>query len=146
MSTATWHPCSPFERVDGYVWLKRMLAKARRKATDPMGDYVVFEASPLDAYALARWQVRGAEVQAWLDEGLDDEAIATRLAAHLGHLNLAARERWSRGYMRLYGLFMHMIEADEGRRAPGLVTSLMAGLLEAIFFVVRTRNRLLGRA
>jgi hypothetical protein len=138
------YPRSGFDTLNGYVALPRMLDKARLKRTDPDCPYFAFEASPLDAKLLTRLKLTGAQVTAWLDEGLDDVAIAERIAAHAGHAELADRQRWSQRFLRTDGWIMHMLDADEGRREPGLVTSLLQGLSNSIFPVMKVVNRVRG--
>lgn len=139
-------PRSGFDRIDGYVALPRMLDKARMKRSDPNCLYFALEASPLDAQVLAKLGLTGAQVTAWLDEGLDDEAIVQRVAAQAGHADLAAREAWSSRFLLTSSLLLHMLDADEGRRAPGLATSLLQGASNAIYPVMKLINRVRGLA
>ena len=141
----TPHPPSPFATAGGFVWLPRMLHKARLARTGGLGEYLVFEDSPLDQVALARWRVTGAQVGAWLDQGLDDEAIATQLATTLG-LDAAGRARWSERFMGGWrGPFFRCIDADEGRTPPGLATTVRKAVLELTFRTVSLGLKLRGR-
>jgi hypothetical protein len=139
-----WHPPSGFDAVDGYIWLPRMLAKARRARVDVLNEYFLFEASPLDSFALGRWGITGAQVASWLDAGLDDAAIAGLIAAKRGD-DAFARERWSRSFRFMYGFFLAAIDADEGRMAPGPLSMVLRAQLEVVFRVVKLRNKVLGR-
>lgn len=126
-------PRSPFERIDGLVWLPRLLAKARRARADGLGEYLLYEDSPLDAIALREWRVSGADLEGWLAEGLDDAGIAARVGAAMGAGAPPAREAWSRSFLRRWGWFCRAIDADEGRLAPSFETSLLRAMLAVTY-------------
>lgn len=140
-AASEWHPRSGHDMVDGYVWLPRMLSKARRGRTDALGDYLSLENSMMDSFFLRGLGLTGAQVRGWLDEGLADEAIVARIAEVAGHPDLAARERWSRGFSRKFGLAFTAIDADEDRLPPGPLASLLRAALNAAFTLVKLTSR-----
>lgn len=141
-----WCPPSPYAEVDGYLWLPRMLAKARRAREDALGEYFVFGASGLDSIAMFLWGVNEARFKGWLDEGLDDAAIAAHIAELAGHKDLAARQAWSRRFRFLNAAFLEGLEAEEGRMPAGLRRTVMMGFISGVFQVVKTINRVRGLA
>ncbi len=138
-------PPSPFDRVGGLVWLPRMLAKARRARSEGLGEYLLFEDSPLDSWALAEWKVSGKDVTGWLDAGLDDEAIASRVGAAMGATDTGAREAWSRSFLTRWGWFYRAIDADEGRLPPGFESSALRAVLSVTYQTVLLGLKLRGR-
>jgi hypothetical protein len=138
-------PPSPFAAAGGLIWLPRLLAKARRAQADGLGEYLLFEDSPLDAMALAAWRVRGAALTAWLAEGLDDGAIAARVGEAMGAADEAARAAWSRSFARRWGWFFRAIDADEGRLPPGLEASALRAMLAVTYRTVLVGLALRGR-
>lgn len=120
-----WSPRSGLETAGGYVWLPRLLDKARRENAQALGDYKSFEKSPIDLAALKAWKVSPSQFRAWVAEGLDEGAIADRLAAHLGH-DEGGRKRWSDGFKLQWYPVIMILEADEGR-----VSEPMASVLKA---------------
>ena len=139
------HPPSPFETADGLVWLPRLLAKARLARGEGLGAYLIFEDSPLDAWALAEWKTSGPDLMGWLDEGLDDVAIAARVGAKMGARTTAARQDWSRGFLRRWGWFYRAIDADEGRLPPGFEASLLRAMLAVTYQAVLVGLKVKGR-
>lgn len=141
----TRHPCSPFETAGGLVWLPRMLDKARRSRAEGLGEYLLFEDSPLDAMALREWHTTGRDLMKWVDEGLDDGAIAARVGLAMGAPERADREAWSRSFLRRRGWFCRAIDADEGRLPPSFETSALRAVLALTFGGVLVYLKLRGR-
>jgi len=137
-------PRSPTTAADGLLWLPRLLDKARQQRASGLGDYLLFEDSPLDARFMRAWQVSGDELRAWLDEGLDDGAIARRIGDRRGW-DLAGREAWSRRAMGAWGTFFAALDADEGRLPPGPRASALKALLAVTFATVSIVVALKGR-
>lgn len=138
-------PPSPFVQADGLVWLPRLLDKARRARGGALGDYLLFEDSPLDGMVLGEWKTTGADLTRWLDEGLDDHAIAARIGAAMGAAGLAGRQAWSHSFVRRWGWFFRAIDADEGRLPPGFEASALRALLAVTFQTVLIGLKLRGR-
>lgn len=142
--TTPWLPRSGFDEVGGYIWLGRLLDKARRlQEGGDLGDYLLFEASPMDGMALRGWKVTGVQLAAWVAEGLSDEAIAHRVAAAAGH-DPAAQRRWNGRFLLLNGLFLKGNDADEGRIPPGLQATLLTAAMGILFRGVKVVNALRG--
>lgn len=137
-------PRSPFEAVEGLIWLPRMLDKARRQRATGLGEYLLFEDSPLDAHFLRAWRVGGADLTGWLDEGLDDAAVALKISERRGW-DLAKREAWSGRARAVCGGFFSAIDADEGRLPPGPRAALLKGFLAVVFRAVSVGVMLKGR-
>lgn len=134
LTDATWLPRSPYAEVGGYVWLPRLLDKARREST--LGAFRAFDKSPIDQAALRGWRLDAATFRAWVAEGGSDEAFADRLAAHAGH-DEASRRAWSRKFLRDWALAFAVIEADDGR-LPGLRGAVLGALMPAMSLLRRT--------
>lgn len=114
-TTTTWMPRSGFEQVGGFVWLPRLLDKARRARTGDLGEYVSLNRGGMDGIWLRRLKVSPDSIRAWVAEGLDDGAIAERLGEACG-MDRAAREQFSRRFVGMLGAVFAMIDAEEGRR------------------------------
>lgn len=138
-------PPSPFDQAGGLAWLPRLLEKARRARGGGLGIYLLYEDSPLDSWVLAEWKVTGAQLDAWLDEGLDDAAIAERIGQAMGAPDEPAREAWSRSFSRRWGWFWRAIDADEGRLPDGLERTMLVAMLTVTFKTVELGLKLRGR-
>lgn len=136
---------SPFTTADGLVWLPRLLEKARRARSGTLGEYLVFEDSPLDGMVLKEWRVGGPAIAAWLEEGLDDTAIAARVGAAMGAHDFAAREAWSLSFLQRWGWFFRAIDADEGRLPPGFERAALRAVLAVTYQTVLLGLKLRGR-
>src|SRR5687768_7179395 len=129
-----WNPRSPHESVAGYVWLPRLLDKARRALVDPLTGHVSLDDSFMDTRFLKAHGLKSGQIVAWLREGLADAAIADRIAEHSGRGD-ADRETWSRRFTWFYKIGFVAIDADEGRRRPGPMTSVLRGAINAGFAI-----------
>jgi hypothetical protein len=139
-----WHPRSGFDEAGGYMWLPRLLDKLRRAEAQPDVPYLILAASPLDAFFLADHRLKGDQLRGWVREGLSDEQIAERIAAHAGE-DAAARARWNLGFKLKYFLFLKALDADEGRLGAGPGVAALKAVADASFLIASRLNGLRGR-
>lgn len=116
---APWTPRSGKDEISGYVWLPRMLDKARHLMQGPSDGYLALEDSYMDRLLLQHWKLKGDQIRGWVKEGLDDAAIAARIAAHAGE-DEPARSAWSESFRQKYGIVLGLIDATEERVPAGV--------------------------
>lgn len=74
-------PRSPFETLEGYAWLPRLIDKARAHAAGTGGDYTPYPC-PGDRHFLGYFGLDAAALGALIRDGASDEAIATYVKAN----------------------------------------------------------------
>ena len=116
-SNHRWVPKSPREEIDGFVWLPRLLDKARQTMKAGPGEFLALEASFLDRAFLRRWQVSGDQIREWLTEGRSDEAISREIGAR-ACATKAEKHRWSQRFLTVYRVIFDLMDVDEGRPLP----------------------------
>jgi hypothetical protein len=132
-----WTPRSGREALAGVAWLPRLLDKGRRRlageraGTDLLGAYLFGDHNFTDGQLLRFLRLTGDDVLAVLRREPDDAAAAAELVRRSGRTprELAA---WSARFGRTQGLFLAMMDADEGRRPPGPGTALLRGALNTL--------------
>jgi len=77
---------------DGFLWLARVVDKARAAAAGTLGDYVY--PCPIDRGMLARWGRSAAELDAAIARLVDDAAVAHWLTAACGAAERDAANAW----------------------------------------------------
>jgi hypothetical protein len=92
---------------------------------------------------LSRLKLKGAQVEAWLDQGWDDAQIVQEIARLNGH-DQAAREAWSRKLLLTHRYLLMMLEADEGRLADGPAKAFFQTASNVSFAVMTVVNRMRG--
>ncbi len=127
----TWRPrYGTRDAAAGCVWLPRMIDKGRRVLAgetaghDLLGDYLFGVNDPADRQLLQFLGMANETVLAVLRQQPDDEAAAAELVRRSGRTS-AECATWSAGFSRRNALFSTMIDADEGRRAPGMGTTAL---------------------
>jgi hypothetical protein len=136
----TWSPRGPLAEVGGYIWLPRLLDKARQLAAEPNVGYVSLDASFMDTQFMRALRLSSAQLDGWIKEGLSDEAIAARIAQHAGH-DEAAAAAWSARFSGKFGLAFLAMDADEGRMAPGPLQQVLKGLVNLGFAIATAGKR-----
>jgi hypothetical protein len=114
----------------GCVWLPRLIDKGRRvlageaAGRDLLGDYLFGVHDPADRQLLQFLGMTNEAVLAVLRQQPDDGAAAVALVRRSGRTadECAA---WSARFSRRNAVFSAMIDADEGRRAPGRGTTAL---------------------
>ena len=118
------------EAAAGLMWLPRLLDKGRRvlageaAGRDLLGDYLFGVNDPMDAQLLGFLGLDNDAFLAVLRREPDDGAAAAELVRRSGK-GPEACAAWSTRTRRLNGPFLAMIDADEGRRPPGVGTTLL---------------------
>jgi hypothetical protein len=118
------------ERAAGCVWLPRLIDKGRRVleaevvGRSLMGGYLFGVNDAADAQLLKFLRMTNEQVLAVLRANPDDGEAATELVRLSGRTP-AECSAWSRRFMLLNGIFLAMMDADEGRRPAGRVTTAL---------------------
>lgn len=137
-----WPPRGPSEVLEGWVWLGRLIDKAKRKASGaPMEGYWSLEDSLADVGFLKRWGVLPGQIRAWVQEGLDDQAIAKRFWEAAGAPSLEERARDNRFRSFISTPFRWMIDAQEGRVPAGPGRSLLLGGAKALELALKALGK-----
>ena len=141
--SAAWAPRPCLDEAAGCVWLPRLISKGRRQlgseraGSDLVTDagYLFGENDPMDATLLTFLRAGREDVLSLLREQPDDAAAAAELVRRSGR---TAQEcaAWGASLRRRMGVFIAMIEADEGRRAPGWGTSLLQSVYNRLIMPV----------
>ena len=130
MCIENWMPRSWNADLMGCVWLPRMLDKGRqvlesqRQGQDLMNGYLFGDLDYADGKLLKFLRTKDARVLELLRELEDDEAVARTLIREGGR-SVDEIQAWGARFRTLNAPFIAMWNADEGRRAPGLGTTLL---------------------
>ena len=114
----------------GFIFLPRMLGKgrrlleSRRQGRDLMNDYLFGRFDYADGKILKFLKTSDDRVLALLGEFDDDEAVAGALVSESGR-SMDEIRAWNRRFHGMNAIFLAMWDADEGRRAPGVSTTVL---------------------
>ena len=114
----------------GLLFLPRMLEKGRQVVAGErcdrnlMNGYLFGRFDYADRGILKFLRTTETRVLELLRQYLDDAVVARTLVGESGR-SLDEIQAWSRRFRTLNAPFLAMWDADEGRRAPGLGTSLL---------------------
>lgn len=130
--TSVWLPRRWSEEAAGLVWLPRVLSKGRRKlegeqaGKDLLSPYLFGQSDLTDSGLLKFLRANNTQVLDILRRQPDDDAAAAELVAHSGRTP-AECAAWSAGFVRFRrpAGILAMLDADEGRRAPGWTSMLL---------------------
>jgi len=131
-STTSWIPRSWRDEVMGCVFLPRMLGKGRRalegerQGRDLMNGFLFGDFDYADGMMLRFLRTKEARVRELLRDHNDDETVASILFSE-GRRSSEEIRSWSRYFRRINAPFTPMWDADEGRREPGIGTSVLSG-------------------
>lgn len=118
-----WMPCSGLETVDGMVWVKRLVQKARRMleseraGTDLMNGYLFGENDYVDGKVLRFLGIRDVFILDTVRGNPDDASAARTVLARSGRSPEELRAFGARLRKSMAGFAF--MEADEGRMPPG---------------------------
>ncbi|MDP6041658.1 MAG: DUF5069 domain-containing protein [Candidatus Latescibacteria bacterium] len=130
MTVQKWMPCSWQDGLAGCKWLPRLLEKGRqtikseRQGEDLMNGYLFGDNDVADAQLLTFLHTNDTRVRQLLLETEDDETVAQTLIAESGRSPEEIQARNETMYKK-NAPFLAMMDADEGRRKPGLGTTLL---------------------
>ena len=123
-----WCPTSGYEKIDGCVWLPRLISKARRvietNSGNRFGEYMFGQNDPADAELLRFLGMSAAQVLDVVRAECDDRAAAARVLA-LSAKTREQCERFSRKFRRSMGVFLAMMDADENRLPASVRTAVL---------------------
>jgi hypothetical protein len=104
-----------------------LLDKARRAencGNAALGDYLFGERDYLDGKLLEFLGLRESEIRRIVRTAADDEDVA-QLVLQAAQKNPEECAAFSKRFARRYGIFLAMLDADEGREKPSLLTKFM---------------------
>jgi len=134
-----WRPqYSGLDQFAGCIWLARLLDKARR-ADDldnkALGDYLFGERDYLDAKLLHFLGVTELDIRDVLRSEPNDEIAAQIVITKSGKTpdDCAA---FNKQFVRRYGLFLAMLEADEGRGPLPLKSKIIKTAYNLVVFPI----------
>ncbi|HET7812784.1 MAG TPA: DUF5069 domain-containing protein [Candidatus Baltobacteraceae bacterium] len=152
----TWIPVSGRAEIGGCAWLLRMVQKARRivetgSGSKRIGEYIFGQNDPVDGMLLRFLGISDEEVLDVVRAIPDDRAAAMQILTMSGK-NPDECARFSRRLMRVNGLFLAMMDADEGRCKPSVRTSFLCWFYNRVimapayaYFARKERARSLPR-
>jgi hypothetical protein len=136
----TWVPrYSGRDQLAGCMWLGRLIDKGRRYEAagvapgEMLGEYMFGDHDYMDAKLLRFLDLKDAYICEIVRSEPDDERAAQRIIAHSGK-TAAQCAAFNRSFLRANAPFLAMMDADEGRRKPGLGASLMKAAYNAVIF------------
>lgn len=112
------------------IWLPRMLDKgrqvleSRRQGKNLMNRYLFGDLDYADGKLLKFLRTNDGHILDLLREMNDDEAVAQRLMSESGR-SVDEIQAWGKRFRTFNAPFIAMWDADEGRREPGVGTSLL---------------------
>lgn len=113
------------DRIDGIGWLPRLIDKTRAAFAGTLGTYL-FGQSPIDRGLLRALDLSHRDFAEIVRHAPDDAAVLAALTAR----DAAAVERaraWSERLQRDYGVFLWVLDVDDGYRASWLRGPIMFG-------------------
>lgn len=122
-----WKPRSGRDRLAGCVWLGRLLDKARATRNHTLGEYLFGKGDYLDGKLLHFLGLGDSDILEIVATEPSDERAARRV---LARANKSPEDcvAFNRRFLRTYGPFLAMLDADEGRTRPTFATKLMTAL------------------
>jgi hypothetical protein len=132
----SWVPrYSGRDQLAGCKWLGRLIDKGRQYQAagvtpgEMLGDYMFGDKDYMDANLLRFLGLNDVQVCEIIRSEPDDERAARRILERSGRT--AARcAAFNRAFVRANGLFLAMMDADEGRCKPGLSATSDGGRLQ----------------
>lgn len=94
-------PRSPFDELDGFLWLARMIDKARALHAGTLGDYSAYPC-PGDKVFLQHFGLDAAALGEVIRGGASDEAITAWVASHASDASPAAKSAFRRKQIEPY--------------------------------------------
>ena len=138
----SWVPrYSGTDQLAGCMWLPRMIDKARRYEASGvapgamLGDYMFGNQDYMDAILLRFLGLEDTQICEVVHAEPDDERAARRIV-ELSGKTAADVAAFNRKLVRGSGLFMLMMDADEGRRKPGIGVNLMRAVYNTLIFPI----------
>lgn len=135
-----WVPrYSGSDQLAGCVWLGRLIDKGRRYQAagvapgEMLGEYMFGDHDYMDAKLLHFLGLKDARICEMIQREPDDERAAEHIIALSGK-TAAQCAAFNRSFLRANAPFLAMMDADEGRRNPGLSASLMKVAYNAVIF------------
>jgi len=130
MSAESWMPRPWNAELMGCIWLPRLLDKGRqalesqRRGQNLMNSYLFGDFDYADGKLLKFLRTNDGHVLDLLHELEKDEAVAKTLIRESGR-SVDEIQAWGKRFRTINAPFIAMWNADEGRREPGVGTSLL---------------------
>jgi len=123
------------------MWLGRLIDKARQYESagiapgEMLGEYMFGDSDYMDAKLLRFLGLNDAQLCEVIRYEPDDERAARRIVELSGKsaVDCAA---FNRRFSRYNGLFLAMMDADEGRCKPGMISAMMKSFYNAVVFPI----------
>jgi hypothetical protein len=123
------------------MWLARLIDKARKYEAarvapgEMLGEYMFGDNDYMDSRLLHFLGLNDAQVSEVVRDEPDDNRAAQRILELSGKM-AAQCAAFNRAFLRSNAPFLAMMDADEGRRKPGIGTSLMTAAYNAVVFPI----------
>jgi hypothetical protein len=127
------------DQLAGCMWLGRLIDKGRQYEAagvapgEMLGEYMFGDHDYMDAKLLRFLGLSDAEICEIIRTDPDDERVAQRILERSGKTAVQCAA-FNRAFVRANAPFLAMMDADEGRRKPGLGASLMKATYNAVIF------------
>jgi Domain of unknown function (DUF5069) len=138
----TWLPrYSGSDRLAGCMWLGRLIDKARQYeaagivAGEMLGEYMYGDGDYMDAKLLRFLGLHDSQISQIVRDEPDDELAARRIVERSGKTPEQCAA-FNRAFARGNAPFLAMMDADEGRRKPGLGVALMKAVYNTVVFPI----------
>ena len=149
---SNWIPPRWNLELRGLLFLPRMLEKGRRVVAGErhdrnlMNGYLFGRFDYADRGMLKFLRTTETRILDLLRQS-EDDAVVARLLLEASGRSEAEIQAWNRRFRTLNALFLAMWDADEGRRDPGLGTSLLKffynyGLMPPVYLYFRLAQKL----
>jgi len=128
-----WVPRSPFQSLEGCIFLGRVIDKARRHVSGaPIGEYMYGDNDYMDSRVLKMLGTNAAAVNELVRSEPSDETVARTLVARSGKTTPQIRA-FSRKMRLIYSPDFIMFDADEGRNT-GLIAQALGGFYNRFMY------------
>ncbi|MBC5816082.1 MAG: DUF5069 domain-containing protein [Candidatus Eremiobacteraeota bacterium] len=128
-----WVPRSPFQSLEGCIFLGRIIDKARRHVSGaPIGEYMYGDSDYMDSRVFKLLATNAAEVNELVRTEPDDEKVARALVVRSGKTPEEIRA-FSRKMRLIYTPVFIMFDADEGRN-NGRIPQLLCGFYNRVMY------------
>jgi hypothetical protein len=138
-SLLNWKPKrSGYDEAAGCIWLGRLLEKARQAegyGDAALGSYLFGDRDYLDARLLGFLRLTELDIRRIVRNEPDDQRAGQVVLQSAGKTSQDCAA-FNRIFARRYGIFLAMLDADEGRRKSSLGTKIMQVTYNTVIFPI----------